>query len=107
MSTKTFFSGALGFVAGGLAGALIALFSAPQSGQKTRALIRNKGEELKETAVERYEETRTHAAQLVDGLKDGVQTRTTKLLRIGRETLDKEKHLIEQSARKAQKALQS
>ncbi len=107
MTTKTIFTGITGFLIGGLAGALVALFNAPQSGVKTRALIRDKSIELKERAVDRMQDTRTQAVHLVDDLKDNVQTRTSKLLRVGREVIDKEKHLLEQSARKAQKAMQA
>lgn len=107
MTTKTIFTGITGFVIGGLAGALVALFNAPQSGVKTRALLRDRSMELKEKAVDRMQDTRTQAVHLVDDLKDNMQTRTSKLLRVGREVIDKEKHLLEQSARKAQKALQA
>jgi gas vesicle protein len=107
MSTKTFWTGITGFVVGGLAGAIVALFNAPQSGTKTRAMLRDKSIELKDNALDRIEETRSQAVQFVDNLKDDVQTRSSKLMGIGREVIDKEKHLLEQSARKAQKALQA
>ena len=107
MSTKTYLTGFVGFIVGGLAGALVALFNAPQSGEKTRALIRDKSVELKDKAVNRYEETRSQATEFVDDMKEGMQTRTAKLIRVGRDVMGKEKHLLEQSARKAQKALQS
>jgi gas vesicle protein len=107
MSTKTFWTGITGFLVGGMAGALVALFNAPQSGVKTRALIRDKSIELKDKTLDQIEETRAQAIHFVDDLKDNVQTRTNKLVGIGREVIDKEKQLLEQSARKAQKALQA
>lgn len=107
MRAKNILTGVTGFVIGGVAGGLVALLNAPQSGLKTRALIRDKSAELKERAVDRVQDTRTQAVQLVDNLKEDVQTRSSKLLRVGREIVDKEKHLLEQTAHKAQKALQA
>jgi len=36
-----------------------------------------------------------------------VQTRTAKLMQVGRDVVGKEKHILEQGAKKAQKALQA
>ena len=46
----------LGFIVGGLAGAVTALLLAPQSGAETRTVIREKAIELKDRASETYEE---------------------------------------------------
>lgn len=50
-----------GFIIGGLVGAAAALLLAPQSGEETRAVLREKGIELKDRAVETAEETRMRA----------------------------------------------
>lgn len=55
-----------GFIIGGLAGAAAALLLAPQSGEETRVMIREKGIELKDRAVETYEETLTKAERALD-----------------------------------------
>jgi gas vesicle protein len=55
-----------GFIIGGLAGAAAALLLAPQSGEETRVLIREKGIELKDRAVETYEETLARAERALD-----------------------------------------
>jgi hypothetical protein len=52
-----------GFVIGGLVGAAAALVLAPQSGEETRAQIRQKGIELRDQTVETAEETRRHLAR--------------------------------------------
>ncbi len=52
-----------GFVIGGLIGAAVALVLAPQSGEETRALIRERGIELKERAEETAAEARARAEQ--------------------------------------------
>ena len=47
----------IGFVVGGVAGAVAALLLAPQSGEETRALIKDKSIELRDKATETAEKT--------------------------------------------------
>lgn len=107
MRTQNILTGVTGFVIGGVAGGLVALLSAPQSGLKTRALIRDKSVEIKDRVVDRIQDTRAQAVQRVDKVKEDIQTRSSKLLRVGREIVDKEKQLLEQTTHKAQTALQA
>ena len=60
-SFTTFFRGIL---IGWIAGAAVALVSAPRPGDETRAVIREKGLELKDQATEKVEQTRTKAEEL-------------------------------------------
>lgn len=53
-----------GFVIGGIAGAVVALLFAPQSGEETRAMIKDKAIELSEKASEAYEDVSTRAEAL-------------------------------------------
>jgi gas vesicle protein len=53
-----------GFVIGGLVGAAVALIMAPQSGEETRAQLREKGIELKDRAGELAVEARQRADEL-------------------------------------------
>ena len=53
-----------GFVIGGLVGAAVALILAPQSGEETRAQIRERSIELKERAGELAVEARQKAEEL-------------------------------------------
>ncbi len=55
-----------GFIIGGLVGAAAALLMAPQSGEETRTLIRDKSIELKDRAVETAEEALTRAEKALD-----------------------------------------
>ena len=50
-----------GLIIGGLVGAAVALLLAPQSGEETREIIRDKSIELKDRAVETAEEARQKA----------------------------------------------
>jgi gas vesicle protein len=71
----------VGFVVGGLAGAVVALLFAPQSGEETRAMIKDKSIELRdkasqtaEEAIERAEkaaaEARARAEELANELRE-------------------------------------
>ena len=51
----------VGFVVGGLTGAVVALLFAPQSGDETRALIKDKSIELRDKAQVTAEETYARA----------------------------------------------
>ena len=51
----------IGFVVGGLVGAAVSLMLAPQSGEDTRALIKEKAIELKNSATETTEEAYARA----------------------------------------------
>ena len=70
----------VGFIVGGLTGAVVSLLFAPQSGEETRALIKEKGIELRdkaaataEDAVARAEaaakEARARAGQVAQGAR--------------------------------------
>lgn len=54
----------VGFVVGGLSGAIVALLFAPQSGEETRALIKDKSIELRDKAQMTAEEALARAEQL-------------------------------------------
>jgi gas vesicle protein len=51
----------VGFIVGGLTGAVVSLLFAPQSGEETRALIRDKSIELRDRAAETAEEALSRA----------------------------------------------
>lgn len=51
----------VGFVVGGLTGAVVALLFAPQSGEETRTVIKEKGIELRDKASQTAEEALARA----------------------------------------------
>ena|SRR5512133_3301095 len=60
----------VGFVVGGLAGAVTALLLAPQSGEETRTVIKEKAIELKDVAADSYTEAYGAAEEFVKTTKD-------------------------------------
>jgi gas vesicle protein len=56
----------VGFVVGGLVGAAVALLYAPQSGEETRAYIKDKSIELKDKAAETVDEARIRTEQALE-----------------------------------------
>ena len=76
----------VGFIVGGLTGAVVALLFAPQSGEETRALIKDKSIELRdkaqgtaEDAYARAEEIATDARRRAEELTKEARTRATEL----------------------------
>jgi gas vesicle protein len=76
----------VGFVVGGLTGAVVALLFAPQSGEETRALIKDKSIELRdqaahtaEEALARAEAVAAEARQRADELAKVVRERATEI----------------------------
>jgi len=55
-----------GFLIGGLVGAVVALLYAPQSGEETRTIIKEKSIEIKDKAVETAEEARAKAEKSLE-----------------------------------------
>ncbi len=64
-----FLSFLVGFVVGGLIGGTLALLFAPQSGEETRAAIRDKSIELKEQAAEQVAQVRAKAQEQINALQ--------------------------------------
>jgi len=56
----------IGFVVGGVAGAVAALLLAPQSGEETRTLIKDKSIELRDMAAEEVDMLATRAGKVAD-----------------------------------------
>ncbi|MEI8131394.1 MAG: YtxH domain-containing protein [Leptolinea sp.] len=59
----------VGFVVGGLAGAVTALLLAPQSGEETRTVIKERAIELKDKASDSFDETYDKAEEYVKTAK--------------------------------------
>ncbi len=89
----------VGFIVGGLTGAVVSLLFAPQSGEETRALIKDKSIELRDKASASAEEAlakaeaaaaeaRTRADELAKQLKTKGETVVSEVKTRGKTALD-------------------
>jgi gas vesicle protein len=110
-----------GFIIGGRVGAATALLMAPQSGEETRAVIKEKSIELKDKAVLTAEDARVRAENARDDARvraeeavAEVRTRADEVARLSRERatelgqkgqilLDESKSKVRQTVKKAAK----
>ncbi len=74
----------IGFIIGGLTGAAIALIMAPQTGEETRAVLRDRAIELRDKA----QETAQTMQEQVGSQADVVRTRATDLANKARSSAD-------------------
>ena len=70
----------VGFIVGGLTGAVVALLFAPQSGEETRALIKDKSIELRDRAAQTAEE----ALALAEAAAAEARARAEELAKVAR-----------------------
>jgi gas vesicle protein len=96
-----------GLVIGGLVGAALALLLAPQSGEETRAQIRDKSLEYKDLAEERILEARQRATDAGHRAQEQISTlqeKSKEALVKGKETassaLEKGKQTVNQAVRR-------
>lgn len=84
-----------GFIVGGLVGAAAALLMAPQSGEETRAVIRDRSIELRERAVETAEDARARAEFALEDARmraeeaaEEVRMRAEELAQVSKQRVD-------------------
>jgi gas vesicle protein len=95
-------AGALaGLVVGGLIGAAVMMFYAPQSGAKTRKLLRKKAMALRHQASETVEDSRDRATEALDSAverareaSEELRERMEKIQKRGQKTLDEQKEKV-------------
>jgi len=96
-----------GLLVGGLAGAGMVLLVAPQSGKKTRALIRQKSSDLREQTVKTVEgavaQTRDRARQITDDIRD----QAGELQQGGQDLLDEQRDHLSKTLKDAGKAVEA
>ena len=89
----------VGFIFGGITGAVISLLYAPQSGEQTRAVIKEKAIELRDKSTDTFEETYKKAE---DAATDAVE-KAQELIRIAEK---KAGEVVDQVAEQGQVVLE-
>jgi gas vesicle protein len=84
----------IGFVVGGLAGAMAALLLAPQSGEETRALIKEKSIELRDQAVKQAEIVGEKASQFATDARSRADEFTKEVRTRGTEAVQSVKKAV-------------
>jgi gas vesicle protein len=78
----------VGFIVGGLSGAIVALLFAPQSGEETRAFIKDKSIELRDKAQMTAEEALAHAEAAAADARARADELAKQLRERGQEVVD-------------------
>lgn len=89
------------FAVGGLIGAGVALLMAPQSGQKTRSLIRDKSMELKDKAVGTVEDTRSRAESTLNDITSQTKDRVSSLTQKGKDKIQGQSEKMKDTAKES------
>ncbi len=93
----------LGAIVGGLVGAAVGLLFAPQSGEETRGLLRDKGIELRDRMNETAEAARARAEAMARDAK----ARAEELQRKGQVVLEEQKARLDAAVVAGKRAAQS
>jgi gas vesicle protein len=98
MNTKNSFSA---FVFGGLIGAAVGLLYAPHAGEKTRKILMDNGQVVKDKAI-----TSLHEAQVrMEAFTEETKKRLEKLEEIAQHTLEEEKQILKESLQQAKEVV--
>ena len=101
MSNENRFGWLRGFLIGGTVGALTAILTAPRSGEKTRAMIRAKGEEIRDGAMQTFDDGRERLAEIASETR----MRVKNLRNVGEDVLADQKEVMTRGAKKVRKAV--
>ena len=98
MNTKNSFRA---FVFGGLVGAAVGLLYAPHPGEKTRKILINNGQIVKDKAI-----TSLHEAQVrMEAFTEETRKRLEKLEAIAQRTLEEEKQILKEGLKQAKEVV--
>jgi gas vesicle protein len=104
MSERSDFGSFLvGFIVGGLTGAAVALLLAPQSGEETRTVIKEKAIELKDMASDTYEEVADRAGVYAADAKVKVGALSQEAKKTAEDLKTKGKAVYEEGKEKVEK----
>lgn len=97
-----------GLLFGGMVGAVAALLYAPRAGNETRAILREKGMEIKENVAESVDVTRARASLAISEMRyraeelvDMGKERAIELQQLGRDAIEEGKARVEKAVEAA------
>ncbi len=97
----------IGFIVGGIAGAIATILYAPKSGEETRQIIRNKKDEFVEKAnvsmdevYKQAEIVAKDAKDLMDDIASTTKSHANEITKKGKESLEEGKELFKKSVKK-------
>lgn len=96
-----------GVLIGGLAGAVTVLLLAPQSGEKTRKQIQEKGIELTGIATEMVDETLTQVRKNSKKFAKSGSLKAKELINQGQELVDRQLENVSEAVKSGQKAIKN
>lgn len=96
-----------GLILGGLIGAGIAVLTASRSGEKTREMLNAKSMELRDKAVNKFNDAKSLFEETKENVVDEAKDRVDRLKDVGRNVLQAEGEMIKETKKEAKKALAS
>lgn len=97
----------VGFIVGGVSGALAALLLAPQSGEETRTLIKDKTIELRDQATTTVEESIAKAEKAANDAVNKAETLLDQAKKKAEEVAEQGQVVLEESKAKVAKTVKS
>ena len=94
-----------GLLMGGIAGALVMLLLAPQSGKKTRAEVQQKSSELREHTTEAVEDALKQAGVKASQIGVGVHEQAETLEQRGQDVIDEQRNHLGKTLKRWGKAV--
>lgn len=104
MSKKNWMTG---LVLGGLIGAGIALLNASRSGEETRAMLAEKGMNLRDKAVSTVDDTVKQVEKVTKNIVDEAGDRVDRLKKIGRNVYQEEAAVMQEGVQEAKEVIKS
>ena len=95
-----------GFVFGGLVGAVVALLMAPQSGEETRAQIKDKSIEIKDKTVASLEDAASVAKEKATEFSQVAKDKTDELKQKGQVILEEQKAKLTEAVESKKKKVE-
>ncbi len=103
-NTKSWMSG---FLVGSLIGVGVALLKAPRPGDETRAMLAEKGMDMKDKALSTVDSTVKQVEKATKNIVNEAEDRVDRLKNIGRSVYEEEAAVMQEGVKEAKKVVKS